>query len=163
MPSSPSRPLHLRPGPPVLDLRTGARLACVDGEPMRLTPMEFDLLVFLVDHPDQVHSRHDLLTRVWAWRSPDRSRTIDTHVARLRRKLGRAGSAIRTSHRAGYVFASDAVQLRSTGSAVPAGPEGPTGRTGPDGGPVVSDMSPKARLAASALDIPSSSSLRSPT
>lgn len=63
-----------------------ARTATKDGEPLRLTTRELDLLVFLLRHPGVVHSRADLLTQVWGWDFGDHS-TVTVHVKRLRYKI----------------------------------------------------------------------------
>ena len=58
------------------------------GEHLSLTPKEFDLLVYLAAEPDVVHRRHDILEHVWdtEWYGP--TKTLDAHVAALRKKLG---------------------------------------------------------------------------
>ncbi len=70
------------------DLRVDpvARTATRDGEPLRLTTRELDLLVFLLRHPSVVHSRADLLSQVWGWDFGDHS-TVTVHVKRLRHKI----------------------------------------------------------------------------
>ncbi|MBM4183596.1 MAG: response regulator transcription factor [Gemmatimonadetes bacterium] len=61
-----------------------------DGEPLTLTPKEFDLLVALLKRRGAVASRAELLGEVWAYANPDvETRTVDVHVAELRRKLER--------------------------------------------------------------------------
>lgn len=65
-----------------------ARTATLDGEPLRLTTRELDLLVFLLRHPGVVHGRADLLTQVWGWDFGDHS-TVTVHVKRLRHKIER--------------------------------------------------------------------------
>jgi len=61
-----------------------------DGEPVTLTPKEFDLLVALLKRRGAVASRAELLGEVWAYANPDvETRTVDVHVAELRRKLER--------------------------------------------------------------------------
>lgn len=61
-----------------------------DGEPVTLTPKEFDLLVALLKRRGAVASRAELLREVWAYANPDvETRTVDVHVAELRRKLER--------------------------------------------------------------------------
>jgi DNA-binding response OmpR family regulator len=74
----------LRDGDLVVD--PVARTATKDGEPLRLTTRELDLLVFLLRHPGVVHSRADLLTQVWGWDFGDHS-TVTVHVKRLRHKI----------------------------------------------------------------------------
>ena len=70
------------------DLRVDpvARTATRNGEPLRLTTRELDLLVFFLRHPGAVHSRADLLTQVWGWDFGDHS-TVTVHVKRLRHKI----------------------------------------------------------------------------
>jgi len=78
-----------------------ARAVTVDGEHVELTAKEFDLLAYFVDHPGIVLSRERLLDRVWGLTFPGGTRTVDVHVAQLRRKLGRS-ELIRTVRGAGY-------------------------------------------------------------
>ena len=63
-----------------------ARSAQVDGRVQDLTPREFDLLLFLITHPEVAHSREDLLQQVWGWSFGDHS-TVTVHVRRLREKV----------------------------------------------------------------------------
>jgi DNA-binding response OmpR family regulator len=67
---------------------------------VRLTRREFDLLLFLCEHPRQVFSRDHLLSHVWGYGWVGGSRTVDVHVRRLRVKLG--GPVVRTVHGVGY-------------------------------------------------------------
>lgn len=64
------------------------REATLDGERLSLTPKEFDLLAYLAADPNVVHRRHDILEHVWdtEWYGP--TKTLDAHVAALRKKLG---------------------------------------------------------------------------
>jgi two-component system, OmpR family, response regulator RegX3 len=64
------------------------REVTLDGQVMSLTPKEFDLLAYLATEPEVVHRRHDILERVWdtEWYGP--TKTLDAHVAALRKKLG---------------------------------------------------------------------------
>jgi hypothetical protein len=91
-------------GPVLID---GAqRTALVDGRPMDLTYLEFELLAHLVAHPHRVHSRDQLVTTVWGYGHVGDGRTVDVHVARLRRKLGpEHRRTIRTVRRVGYKYA----------------------------------------------------------
>lgn len=79
----------------------GGRAVTVGGSPIELTGMEFDLLAYLIDHTGLVLSRERLLDRVWGLAFPGGTRTVDVHVAQLRRKLGRPES-IRTIRGSGY-------------------------------------------------------------
>ena len=76
----------------------------VDGEPVRLTRREFELLRFLVDNRNRVLSRDRLLERVWGYDQFIETRSVDVHVGRLRAKLGTAGRQIETVVGLGYRF-----------------------------------------------------------
>jgi two-component system, OmpR family, alkaline phosphatase synthesis response regulator PhoP len=73
----------------------------VNGKPVELTAKEFKLLAFLGDHAGKVVTRETLLDRVWGMSYVGGTRTVDVHVAQLRRKLGRP-ELIRTVRGAGY-------------------------------------------------------------
>src|SRR5436305_7524227 len=77
------------------------------GEEVSLTPLEFEILLTLARSPGVVFSRDDLMDRVWGYRDYAGGRVVDSHVARIRRKLGdEAGEPryIRTVHGVGYAF-----------------------------------------------------------
>ncbi|HTI39295.1 MAG TPA: response regulator transcription factor [Vicinamibacterales bacterium] len=76
----------------------------VDGEPIRLTRREFELLRFLVENKNRVLSRDRLLERVWGYDRYIETRSVDVHVGRLRSKLGVAGQQIETVVGLGYRF-----------------------------------------------------------
>jgi DNA-binding response OmpR family regulator len=84
-----------------VEVRRDAREVTVDGEPVELTTKEFDLLAWLLEHAGIVFSREQLLDRVWGMAYHGGTRTVDVHVAQLRRKLGRP-ELIRTVRGAGY-------------------------------------------------------------
>ena len=86
-------------GDVALDLQ--AREVLVAGEPVELTGKEFDLLAYLLENAGIVVSRDQLLDRVWGMSYAGGTRTVDVHVAQLRRKLGRPDS-IRTFRGSGY-------------------------------------------------------------
>ncbi len=73
----------------------------IGGEPVELTAKEFDLLAYFLANPNSVLSRDVLLDRVWGVSYPGGTRTVDVHVAQLRRKLGRP-ELIRTLRGSGY-------------------------------------------------------------
>ncbi|MFJ3721621.1 winged helix-turn-helix domain-containing protein [Streptomyces sp. NPDC090045] len=82
------------------------RTAEVDGRVLDLTYLEFELLAHLVQHPHRVHSRDQLVTTVWGYGHVGDGRTVDVHIARLRRKLGASHrAAIQTVRRVGYKYA----------------------------------------------------------
>lgn len=98
----------LRAGPLLLELSTG--VARVGSERVTLTPLEFDLLAALVRRAGRVVRRHSLLGLVGRQHTPVGERTVDVHVARLRKKLGAAergfGKCISCVRGVGYVFAA---------------------------------------------------------
>lgn len=75
-------------------------------ERVHLTPTEFDLLYRLASRPNFVFSREQLLADVWGYRDDYGARTIDSHVAALRRKLG--PDIVRTVHGVGYATGVEA-------------------------------------------------------
>jgi hypothetical protein len=98
-----------RIGPDLL-LDLEGRLVFADGEPLELTRREFDLLAHLATRPGRVLSRSQLLAAVWGlvdtrYAGP---RTVDVHVARLRRKLGeRHGAPLSTLRGVGYRWSTE--------------------------------------------------------
>jgi two-component system phosphate regulon response regulator PhoB len=74
----------------------------VDGTEVELTPLEFRLLHLLVTRAGRVQSRERLLTDVWEMSSELETRTVDTHVKRLREKLGVARDLLETVRGVGY-------------------------------------------------------------
>jgi len=76
----------------------------VDGRPLKLTATEFRLLHQLAANAGKVLTREVLLDRVWGYTYEGYSRTVDTHVRRLRMKLGGAGRLIETLRGVGYRF-----------------------------------------------------------
>ena len=84
-----------------------AHTAAINSVPLNLTLKEFELLCYFADHPDQVISRDELLHSVWGYEYIGDARTVDSHMARLRLKLGDYGNShIRTVYRMGYRFES---------------------------------------------------------
>jgi two-component system phosphate regulon response regulator PhoB len=78
--------------------------AWVDEAECSLTTIEFRLLLSLFDAPDRVRTRAELLRDVWGLEGDAVTRTVDTHVKRLRGKLGRAGTYVETVRGVGYRF-----------------------------------------------------------
>ncbi|EFL14809.1 winged helix-turn-helix domain-containing protein [Streptomyces sp. C] len=92
-------------GDALVRIDSAQRTAEVDGELLDLTYLEFELLAHLVAHPHRVHSRDQLVTTVWGYGHVGDGRTVDVHIARLRRKLGAAHrGAIQTVRRVGYKY-----------------------------------------------------------
>ncbi len=99
-PSSPSETLIV--GRLAIDLTQ--RSVRVDGEATELTPKEYDLLVLLASHPGWVFKRAVIIQEIWGGDYEGFDRTIDNHIARLRRKLGALGDRIDTIWGVGYRF-----------------------------------------------------------
>jgi len=76
----------LRAGP--AELEPASRRVTLDGREVELTRLEFDLLAELAAHPRVVYTRDRLLEKVWGYQSAVGGKTVDVHVANLRRKLG---------------------------------------------------------------------------
>lgn len=85
-----------------LEVDVDACRAFVDGVEIHLSAMEIRLLFYLLEHLGQVRSREALLEDVWGYSPEASTRTIDTHVKRLREKLGSAGTLIQTVRGTGY-------------------------------------------------------------
>jgi len=77
----------------------------LDNEPVELTTTEFKLLLFLCERPGKPHDRNDLLRMVWGYSDATFSRTLDTHMKRLRQKLGAHGTLVETIRGIGYCIA----------------------------------------------------------
>lgn len=93
-------------GPLVLD--EARRQVTVDGELVKLTRKEFDLLADLMRRPGLVLTREQLLERVWDYDHPGATRTVDVHIRQLRKKLGSAADGcIETVVGVGYRFRSE--------------------------------------------------------
>ena len=74
---------------PILQIDKGNRQVSLAGRQLNLTRLEFDLLAELAAHPNVVFTRERLLERVWGYQSGVGGKTVDVHVANLRRKLGK--------------------------------------------------------------------------
>jgi DNA-binding response OmpR family regulator len=85
-----------------LEINRAERRVRRAGVEARLTPTEFDLLVHLARRPRTVLGRERLLAEVWGWADASGTRTVDSHVKALRRKLG--ADLIRTVHGVGYAL-----------------------------------------------------------
>ncbi len=81
-----------------------AKSVTLDGEPLVLTKLEYELLLLLLEHPNKVFSRNDLLERCWPQDAYVLDRTVDVNITRLRKKLGNYGKQIKTRVGYGYCF-----------------------------------------------------------
>lgn len=87
---------------PAVRILADSRQVLHRGRPVRLTRLEFDLLLHLCQYPRQVHRRAALMTAVWGATTYVDTRTVDVHVRRIRQKLGEAASLISTVRGVGY-------------------------------------------------------------
>lgn len=97
---SPAEDSTVTIGPITVDI--DSRRVQRDGSDVHLTPTEFELLVFLARNEGRVLSRETLLSHVWEWEDASATRTVDSHIKSLRRKLG--SDVIRTVHGIGYAL-----------------------------------------------------------
>ena len=77
------------------------------GEPLKIGPTEFKLLSYLMHHAERVHTRSQLLDKVWGDHVFIEERTVDVHVKRLREALGSAGALVETVRGVGYRLTSE--------------------------------------------------------
>ena len=85
-----------------LQLDGGTHRVSYQGQPIKLGPTEFKLLHYFMKHAERVHSRAQLLDKVWGDHVFIEERTVDVHVKRLREALGLAGVMVETVRGAGY-------------------------------------------------------------
>ncbi len=78
----------------------------LEGEPLDLTATEFKLLLYLCERSGKPQDRNDLLRTVWGYSDEVHSRTLDTHMKRLRQKLGPHGALVETVRGVGYCVAT---------------------------------------------------------
>ena len=93
-----------------LTIDVGAHRVWVDAQELMLTPLEFKLVCTLYERRNRVQSRGALLDDVWGASQENMTRTIDTHVKRLREKLGAVGAYIETVRGVGYRFVGSPVE-----------------------------------------------------
>jgi two-component system, OmpR family, phosphate regulon response regulator PhoB len=89
-----------------LELDAATYRATWKGDALRLGPTEFKLLHYLMKHAERVHSRAQLLDKVWGDHVFIEERTVDVHIKRLRESLGEAGAMVETVRGAGYRLTS---------------------------------------------------------
>jgi len=90
---------------PHLDMDFEQKTALLDGKPLGLTRKEYDLLAMLIQNAGEVVGRETLLLRVWGYSNQIRTRTLDVHIRRLRKKIGEhSGVYIETIFGVGYRF-----------------------------------------------------------
>lgn len=99
-PASEATLQELRAGNIVMDF--ARKTVRIENEDIRLSPKEFGILSLLMRHPGRVLSREEILNQVWRGESYVLDRTVDVHIARIRRKMGTEGA--RLSNRQGYGY-----------------------------------------------------------
>ena len=87
-----------------LSLDSDSRLVSLDATPLELSPKEYDLLAFLFENRGKALSRQQILNQVWNFDYYGDLRTVDTHINRLRSKLGDSASLVQTIRGYGYRF-----------------------------------------------------------
>jgi two-component system, OmpR family, phosphate regulon response regulator PhoB len=92
-----------------LSLDPGTYRVTFQGQMLKLGPTEFKLLHYLMTHAERVHSRSQLLDKVWGDHVFIEERTVDVHVKRLREALGEAGQLVETVRGAGYRLTAQGV------------------------------------------------------
>lgn len=86
-----------------LQIITPQRKVLLSGEALDFTPKEYDLLLLLLSNPERVYTRDELLDKIWGMDYVGGTRTVDIHVQRIRKKLGKPyQDAIQTMHGVGY-------------------------------------------------------------
>jgi len=76
--------------------------AFVGGQEIVLTNKEFELLLLFIKHPRRVFTRNQLLNTIWGYDADVFTRTVDSHISTLRKKLGEAGQVIKSIPKIGY-------------------------------------------------------------
>lgn len=87
-----------------LSIDSDSRLVSLDATPLELSPKEYDLLAFLFENRGKALSRQQILNQVWNFDYYGDLRTVDTHINRLRSKLGDSASLVQTIRGYGYRF-----------------------------------------------------------
>lgn len=92
-----------------ISIDKAAHQALLNGDPLELTGTEFKLLLTLIERRGRVQTREDLLDTVWGYEYSGYGRTVDTHIRRLREKLGESSEWIETVRGVGYRFRRERV------------------------------------------------------
>ena len=139
--------------PPLLEIDRAAREVLVSGREVSLTRLEFALLDALAERPSAIVSRERLLRDVWGYRTLGRTRTVDSHACRLRKKLGDE-RLVHSVRRAGYrLVARQDADMVVVGQRPLPRPEGADDRPA-RALALVRGLDPRLELAAVVLAIP---------
>lgn len=85
-----------------IEVNTSFHQIAIEGEVIEMTPLEYGLLAFFIDHKNIALNRTQILDGVWGYDYYGDERTVDTHIRRLRKKLGSQGEMIKTVRGLGY-------------------------------------------------------------
>lgn len=88
----------------LLEIDSEGRYVYIDGEPINLSPKEYELLIYMSENRGKAMSREQILNSVWGYDYFGELRTVDTHIKRLRDKLGKECQLIQTVRGLGYRF-----------------------------------------------------------
>ncbi len=105
----------IQQGPLVLD--KVSMHAVLEGEPLELTTAEFKLLAYLMERPGKVQDRYELQHTILGYADTTQTRALDTHIKRLRQKLGSHAACIGTERGHGYYFMP--VEKQAVAACVP--------------------------------------------
>src|SRR5690349_10024755 len=94
--------LHSRDEDAHLKINLAEKIALLDSQPLKLTRKEYELLRLLVENAGELVPREVLLMRVWGYSSAIRTRTLDVHIRKLRKRLAPYSENIETIFGAGY-------------------------------------------------------------
>ena len=72
------------------------------GQPISLAPKEYEILLFLMENPERIYSRQQLLIRFWGYDFDGNERVVDNHIKKLRKAIGSCGCTIQTVRKSGY-------------------------------------------------------------
>lgn len=91
----------------VLTILPEERRVTLSGEELELTPLEYKILSLMAENKNKVFSRDELLDRVWGYQYIAETRSVDIHIQRLRKKLGKWAKIIKTVYGRGYQLTGD--------------------------------------------------------
>ncbi|MDR1781377.1 MAG: response regulator transcription factor [Bacilli bacterium] len=91
----------------ILEVNTNAKSVYVNGEEVHLMPKEYDLLYFFLNNQDEALNRDYILNSIWGMEYIGDERVVDTHIKKLRKKIGDAADYIKTVFGTGYKFQID--------------------------------------------------------
>lgn len=97
-------PTRLQHGP--LELDTESRVLFVDRQEVAVTPIEYEMLLMLLQHPGRVFTRQEFIAKCWPEDAWVAERTVDVNIGRLRKKLGSAAPRLKSRIGFGYLLSA---------------------------------------------------------